>query len=199
MATELEEAPTQAVEALSQQQIGKGGLRDLAVSCLMRTDPGLGFEAMLRWDIRGFSPSVEQVESWASKNPRAAAELISQMGAFSVADEAMTEVAQAWAKSDPEAALDFATTVTGKLGGIMASVVMEHWAAADHEAALKVVASNSTLARNASIARGLVTQWAKSAPEEALNWCHATLTGTTRTGRPSARSSAGSWSPAGIG
>src|SRR3954470_11023018 len=103
---------------------------DVAAS-IFDVDPELGLKQMWEWHIDHHGPGLEKVEQWAATDPRHAAEITLKYPAGYAAVTVMETIAKQWAKSDPAAALSFASATGGNLGSTLANTVLLAWAERD--------------------------------------------------------------------
>ncbi len=156
------------------------GLRGIVTTCLMRCRPELGLRMMRDWGIHGHIPPMEAITLWAAESPRAAAELVAEVGSNNVAFNAMAKVGKGWGKKDPRAALEYAASMKGFLRKPLAENAMALWAAADLEAAVGFATEMDDPIFRSLLGSVLVAEWAKKDPAAALAWSQQHLAGQTR-------------------
>ena len=82
--------------------------RDDAALSLCVHDPERGLRLMSEWHVR-IGPLMTGIAPWAASNPRHAAEFALENSGGWISEYIMETIAKEWAKSDPGAALEFAS------------------------------------------------------------------------------------------
>src|SRR5581483_7311244 len=110
--------PDAAIAALT--EAGDIGMRDTwrlkAAMAVIENNAEQGLQLMSQWHINHFGPSMGAVDAWAAANPQHAAQFIIANPAGYASQLAMDSVGDAWAKTDPAAALVFAVSQNNDLG-----------------------------------------------------------------------------------
>ncbi len=159
---------------------GRDNLRMTFINRAMNDDVERGLLAMKDWNIRHYSPDMKKVGDWAARDPRQAAEMISDLGSGYAAQEALKFVGQAWGKSDPQGALSYAAGLHGQARSALASEVMSTWAERDLGKAIAFASAQEDPAFRGALGPGLLGAWAKSDPSAALEWSEQSLQGAAR-------------------
>ena len=111
--------------------------RDAALA-LNKTDPLLGLRQILKWDIN-ILPDSGGVGVWEIPDPRAAAELAQEIAAKSrytgAAEHVWIDIARAWSRTDPAAAMQWALQHEGPHVQLLAGNIMLSWKESDATAA----------------------------------------------------------------
>jgi hypothetical protein len=149
---------------------------DVAAS-IFDVDPELGLKQMWEWHIDHHGPNLEKVEKWAAADPRRAAEITLRYPAGYAAQTVMETIAKQWAKSDPAAALSFASAISGNLGSTLANTVLLAWAEGDLNASADWLSHSNPATLN-KLAPQFLQVWAKSDAEAALSWAEMNLKGS---------------------
>jgi hypothetical protein len=136
---------------------------------------------MAEWhaDDVGFGPSgIAAISKWARQDPRHAAEfLLSRPPGYSVESTAET-VGKEWAKIDPAAALEFATSKSGELSSMLAASAIKEWASKNLGEVADWLAAADDGTRN-RLSPAFVEAWAKQDTASAMTWCAENLNGTS--------------------
>lgn len=174
--------PHAVVDALNETK--NFGQRDTwrsdVAAAIFDVDPELGLKQMWEWHIEHFSPNLEKVEIWAASNPRHAAEITLQYPAGTAAQSVMEAIAKQWSRSDPAAALNFASATRDVLGATLANTVLLDWASRDLNASAEWLSHSDPATLN-KLAPLFVQAWAKSDSEASLSWAESNLKGNTLT------------------
>jgi hypothetical protein len=140
-----------------------------------------GLQLLVDWhcDNVGFGPrGLSAVAKWTKANPRHAAEvMLGQKASYSI-ESAMETVGKEWAKTDPAAALAFATTKQGPLASSLAASALKEWAGKSLPDAADWLTHTDDQTRN-RLSPTMVEVWAKTDASSALEWSQANLTGNT--------------------
>ncbi|MEO8353549.1 MAG: hypothetical protein ABI680_17610, partial [Chthoniobacteraceae bacterium] len=160
---------------------GRDDLRMMFINQAMKEDVERGLVAMKDWSVRHYAPDMKKVGDWAARDPRHAAEVVSELGIGYAAQEALKFVGQAWGKSDPQSALNYAAGLNGQARSALASEVMGTWAERDLDGAIAFASAQDDPAFRGALGRGLLGAWAKRDPNAALDWSEQHLQGSART------------------
>jgi hypothetical protein len=144
---------------------------------ILKQDTELGLRLMTEWRINSYGPDNDTVKEWTAKDPRHAAEFTLSSPAEDASKKTIETVGKAWAKIDPEAALNYATERHGTLASILASSALSTWAERDLPAAAKWLAEANPAIRS-QLSAPVVEEWARADPAAALAWSEANLTGS---------------------
>lgn len=155
-------------------------LRINALRPLMKADPEAAVRLIKEWKMRHFYADYEGLKEWATQQPVRAASAVRELGNDSSGLVAMQAVGAAWAKSDPQAALAFATDLPVTQRTALAGSVISHWARENPADAAAYVRALPDAAQRAQLAVPLVEAWAKTDPEKALAWTQDSLRGEAR-------------------
>jgi len=161
---------------------GRDSLRMNVANQVLKLDVEQGLRVMKEWNVRNYIPDMKKVGEWAARDPQHAAETVLKYVSDYAGRAAMKEVGKAWAKSNPQAGLQFAAVVADPmLRATLANEVIRGWAERDLAAAADFASGQSDHTFRASLGQGLVTIWAEIDPASALAWSQENLRGTGRT------------------
>ena len=118
------------------------------------------------------------VKKWAAANPRHAAEFALAHPAGYASRMVMDTVGKEWARTEPAAALEFASGKRGELSSILAGSVLKAWTDRSLTEATEWLSKADTASKN-RLSPSFVEAWAKYDAEGALKWSEANLTGIT--------------------
>jgi hypothetical protein len=149
-------------------------------SIFAKADPEASLGLIEEWNIRHIIPLWQGLDKWAEKDPRHAAEVAARSGVEIASTEALKVIGRTWAKTDPAAALAYATSLSAAQRSSFVAGAMKEWAAKDPAAAAAWAASQTDTVLRAQLAKPLVEAWAKTAPDSALAWCQENLRGEAR-------------------
>ncbi|HZR15981.1 MAG TPA: hypothetical protein VFE51_01525 [Verrucomicrobiae bacterium] len=170
--------PDAAIAALT--EAGDIGMRDTwrlkAAMAVIENNAEQGLQLMSQWHINHFGPSMGAVDAWAAANPQHAAQFIIANPAGYASQVAMDSVGEAWAKTDPAAALVFAVSQNNDLGSRLASTVLKQWAGRNLKDAADWLAGTDDQTRN-QLSPAFVQTWAQQDSAAALSWCEENLQG----------------------
>jgi hypothetical protein len=155
-------------------------MRHNVVNRLMTTDVEVALRAMHEWTITNYLPDMKSVAAWAARDPRHAAEVAAKYSRGYAAQEVLKHIGKAWATSDPEGGLRFASTLPTPSRGALAPEILRGWAEKDLDAAASFVAGQNDVNFRNALAQGLVGAWGKKDPAAALEWSQVNLAGDTR-------------------
>jgi hypothetical protein len=159
---------------------GRESLRMTVANNAMKADVEQGLRVMKDWNIRNYIPDMKSVADWAARDPRHATETVLKLGSDYVAQEALKQAGKAWARSDPQGALQFAATLDPSARANFSTEVIRSWAERDLAAAAAFAAEQPDVSFRSALAQGLVGTWAKSDPAAALAWSEQNLHGAAR-------------------
>jgi hypothetical protein len=145
---------------------------------LVEKDPERGLRLMSEWNIENHGPRMTGVKKWAAANPRHAAEFALANPAGYASRMVMDTVGKEWARTDPAAALEFASSKRGELSSILAGSVLKAWTDRNLSEATDWLSKTDAATRN-RLSPSFVEGWAKYDAESALKWSEANLTGIT--------------------
>lgn len=149
---------------------------DAALSVCVH-DPERGLRLMSEWHVR-IGPLMTGITPWAAANPRHAAEFAFENSGGWVSEYVIEAIAKEWAKTDPAAALEFATGKRGQLASKLGTTVLKAWSDRNLNDAADWIASTDEQTRN-RFGSAFVEVWAKQDASSALNWCQENLTGSS--------------------
>ncbi len=174
--------PAGVVEALTDIQnfSARETMRHSVVRELMKGDVETGIRAMSDWTITNYLPDMKNVAAWAARDPRHAAEVAAKYSRGYAAQEALKHIGKAWAASDPEGGLRFASTLPGPSRSALAPEILRGWAERDLASAARFTAAQTDTTFRNALAQGLVGAWGKKDPAGALAWSQENLSGTAR-------------------
>jgi hypothetical protein len=175
--------PEAAIAALNES--GNVGVRrawqmDVATSVINK-DIERGLRLFAEWHIENYMPFYDErgpVPKWAATDPRHAAEFTLQYPSSYLSLGVMKAIGEEWAKTEPNAALQFATSAGGQLGSVLGTAALKVWAETDLDSAADWLATADDSARN-RLSPGFVEAWAKKDAAGALAWCEENLSGST--------------------
>src|SRR5581483_11745620 len=147
-----------------------------AAMAVIENNAEQGLQLMSQWHINHFGPSMGAVDAWAAANPQHAAQFIIANPAGYASQVAMDSVGEAWAKTDPAAALVFAVSQNNDLGSRLASTVLKQWAGRNLKDAADWLAGTDDQTRN-QLSPAFVQTWAQQDSAAALSWCEENLQG----------------------
>ncbi|MEN8772293.1 MAG: hypothetical protein ABF379_04030 [Akkermansiaceae bacterium] len=107
--------------------------------------------------------------SLASTDPRKAASLASDLAPGGSREHIIGEIAQSWARTSPQEALDWATTLTGKERERALASGIEELAKADRQSAAQFVEALDSK-EQANYLKSVSSSWANEEPAEAAEW-----------------------------
>ena len=172
--------PDGAIAAL--QGTNNLGTRELwrfnVAGYLVEKDPERGLRALSEWGIDNFAPRMVGVAKWAAANPRHAAEVVLAHPAGYTSQLALDTISEEWAKSDPTAAMEFASARPGPLAAALAGTILKNWTGRKSEQAADWLAGADVSTRR-RLSPAFVEAWAEKDPNNALAWCEANLTGSS--------------------
>jgi hypothetical protein len=151
--------------------------RTIIARGILKQDTELGLKLMSEWHITNYGLDDDNVMQWTARDPRHAAEFTLASPAGYVSKTTIETVGKAWAKTDPEAALNYATGQHGTLASTLASSALSAWAGRDLPAAARWLGSATPDIRN-HLSAPVVEAWAKVDPAAALAWSEANLAGS---------------------
>lgn len=154
--------------------------RMMLVNSVMKLDVEHGLHLIKDWNTRTYYPDMKKITEWAARDPRHAAETVLGVGSGFVS-EMLREVGKAWAQTDPEGALRFATTLDPALRDSLAGPAIGQWAEKNISAAAAFVTAQPDLLFSTALVHGLVATWSKTDPKAALAWSQENLRGVART------------------
>lgn len=175
--------PDAAIAALNEAGIvrTRKNWRFSVAYTLIEKDIERGLRLLSEWheDNVGFGPrGIAAVAKWTRANPRHAAEFVLMQSESYSFRSVMETVATEWSRTDPAAALAFATSKPGKLGSTLATSVLKEWAERNLSEAGDWLAGADDRSRS-HLSPTFVEAWAKQDAASALTWCEANLTGST--------------------
>ena len=156
---------------------GRESLRMTTANEIMKTDVEAGLRAMKEWNVRNYIPDMKSVAAWAARDPQHAAEAVLKSAEGYAGQEALKQVAKAWAQSDPEGGLRFAATLDATKRALLAGEVVRGWAARNPKAAAAFAAAQPEGAYRNALGQGLVAEWGRSDAASALAWSQEHLRG----------------------
>jgi hypothetical protein len=170
--------PDVAIAALTESSdLGRRDLwRVQVASAVMQKNPEQGLALLGQWHIESYSPRMDAVDAWAAANPQHAAEFTLAHPAGFASQSAMAAIGSVWAKTDPAAALSFATSQTGVLASKLATTVLKEWADRNLNDAADWLAGADQGTRN-RLSPAFIETWARQDPNAALSWCDENLQG----------------------
>jgi hypothetical protein len=171
----------EAVIAALNEPLDVGNLRNWrmdTVNAVLDQDAERGLKLMAQWHIENYGPRMNTITKWAAADPRHAAEFTLANSVGYVASMSMDAIGKEWAKSDPSAALQFASANPGNLGSGLAASALKEWASRNLNEAADWLANTDDRARN-RLSPAFVETWAKQDAGAALEWCQDNLAGST--------------------
>lgn len=145
---------------------------------VMETNAERGLRLLSDWHLEHFAPRMAGVARWAALDPQHAAEFTLENSVGAAARYSMETIGQAWAKTDPASALEFAASKPGELSPMLAAAALKVWAARDPRDAAGWLAGADAGTRN-RLSASFVEAWAKQDASRALMWCEENLTGSS--------------------
>lgn len=172
--------PQACIDALD--QAGDFGLRDLwrhrVADAIFNTDVERGLGLMSQWHIENYGPSMRAISKWMAPDPVHAAQFTLDNASGYAAQLTMDTIGKEWAKTDPAAALAFASAHPGPLGSILGASALKQWATADFSQAADWLGNTDSRTLN-RLSPAFVEAWAKTDAGAALAWCDENLTGSS--------------------
>lgn len=156
----------------------RSGWRMTVATAVFDKDVERGLRLMSEWNIENYGPNMKSVAKWAGANPRHAAEFALEHSAGYASRLTMETIGKEWAKTDPGAALAFATSRPGELGSTLATAALKEWAGRNLQEAGEWLVTTDDRTRN-RLSPVFVEAWAKQDANGALAWCESNLTGST--------------------
>jgi hypothetical protein len=172
--------PAGAVAALSRADF-PGNLRDMrytVLNSIMKKDPEMGIQTMSAWHIENYGADPSGIAKWAAANPRHAAEFALSHPAGYATESAVGEIGKAWAKTNPEEALTFASGMKDKYGVALATGIVKEWAAKDLAKAAAWLAAADPSVRG-RLSGPMVELWAKTDTTGAMDWIQQNMSGSS--------------------
>lgn len=154
--------------------------RSEAVSIVMKSDPARAIALMKEWNVRRHIPDLQPLERWLAQSPERAAILSNQIHAEGTSDHVMRIIGNAWAKTDPAAALAYAGKLSLSARVAFTGSAMKDWAKQDLNAAAAFVAAQSDHAYRSHLAGSLIEAWAATDAGAAFAWSQENLKGAAR-------------------
>ena len=154
--------------------------RSEAVSIVMKSDPARAIALMKEWSIRRHLPDLRPLKKWLAQSPERAATLTSQIQAEGASDEVMRIIGNAWAKTDPAAALAYAGKLSLSARVAFTGSAMKDWAKQDLNAAAAFVAAQPDHAYRSHLAGSLIEAWAATDAGAAFAWSQENLKGAAQ-------------------
>lgn len=175
--------PEGAIAALSGP--GNSGMRrawqEAVATTVINNDIERGLRLFSEWHIESYMPFYDErgpVPQWAAADPRHAAQVALQYPSTYLSQGVVKVIGEEWAKSDPVAALHFATGSGGQLGALLGTAALKTWAAQDLKKAADWMAAAGDPVRN-RLSPGFVEAWAKKDTAGALAWSQENLSGSS--------------------
>ena len=166
-----------AIAALSRPEglPGRQSERSSLLQFLMVSDPKRSLELSAKWGEENSYLRGNSTKKWAQKNPRLAAETVLENAIGEGAQSQIKEVAKVWAQSDPEEALQFMGSRTGRLSQVAQETILAEWARQDYEAASGWLGAQDDYSLQSRLTPQLVGVWAEEDPAEAWRWSQENL------------------------
>ncbi len=160
---------------------GRESLRMTTANEIFKNDAEAGLRAMKDWNIRNYLPDMKSVAAWAARDPRHAAETVLKNADGYAAQEALKQVAKAWAQSDPEGGLQFAAGLDAGKRALFGGELVRNWAARNAKAAAAFAAAQPDGPFRNALGQGLVAEWGRTDAPAALAWSQQNLHGAALT------------------
>ncbi len=157
---------------------GKQGWQYSVAEQVFATNPERGLKLLQEWSIYSYIPRMKGVAAWAAQDPAHAAQFALDHPASFVSNEVMDTIGKEWSKTDPAAALVFATKNPDALSTRLANQTMTLWASKDLDAAGAWLANADPSVRD-RLTPALMEAWAKQDSSGAIAWCEENLAGDT--------------------
>ncbi|YCM47083.1 hypothetical protein V2O64_24885 (plasmid) [Verrucomicrobiaceae bacterium 227] len=119
-----------------------------------------------------------KIAEWIEQDPRTAVDAIIANNVGHASLRLLDAAARIWAKSDPLAAMELASSTEGKLGRTFREGAFAQWLEKDLESAANWLADQESLQLQDELRPAVIKQWAKKDPEGAMEWTIANLEGT---------------------
>lgn len=179
--------PSALIAALSETS-GRPGINHLwleqqrgyVVSQLMKTDPVAALAQMAAWGINRHRPDLRTLEKWIADNPGRASTLATSIDASVANEEVLRIIGKAWAKTDPAAALAFASNLPAAQRYAFSGSAISDWAKQDLKAATAFIAAQNDPGYRGHLAGPLIEAWAANDPSAAFAWSQENLKGAAR-------------------
>ncbi len=168
--------PDAVLAALQEHRNLADGWQLTALNTLFQNRPEQALIAMHRLGIDSYGPNMDDIAKWAEADPRHAAEVALAHPAGHATEMVLEAIAKEWTKSDPAAALAFATSLPDGTGGALANQVLRHWVEKDLGRASEWFATVEERTRE-KLLPAFVEAWGKTDPALALQWCLAHTAG----------------------
>jgi hypothetical protein len=172
--------PQGVIDALN--EAGDFGLRDLwrhrVADSIFNTDVERGLRLMSEWHIENYGPSMRAISKWMAPDPMHAAQFTLDNAAGYAAQLTMETIGKEWAKTDPAAAMAFASAHPGQLGSTLGAAALKQWATTDFSQAADWLANTDSRTLN-HLSPAFVEAWAKTDASAALAWCDENLSGSS--------------------
>lgn len=173
--------PASAIAALSRQDFPPN-MRDMrytVINSVAANDPELALKTMSEWHLENYGVQTSGIAKWAAANPQHAAEFALAHPAGYTTQSAMEVIGKTWAKTDPDAALTFASGMKDRYGLALATGIVREWAARDLPKAAAWLAAADPSARG-RISGPMVEIWAKADTAGAMDWIRQNLSGSSQ-------------------
>jgi hypothetical protein len=177
----LKRDPDAVIAALNGPEVfGNRAQRRMRVALrfLENNDVERGLRLMSEWNIDYYAPSMTSVAKWAAANPRHAAEFALAYPSGIASRMTLETIGREWAKTDPNAALQFAMSKGGELGSTLADAALKAWGERNLNAAGDWLSTVDASTRN-RLYPAFVEAWGKQDAGSALNWCEQNLAGSS--------------------
>lgn len=172
--------PQGVIDALN--EAGDFGMRDLwrhrVADGIFNSDVERGLRLMSEWHIENYGPSMRAIWKWMAPDPVHAAQFTLDNGVGYAAQMTMDTIGKEWAKTEPAAALAFASAHPGQLGSVLGASALKQWATTDFSQAADWLANTDERTLN-RLSPAFVETWAKTDAGAALAWCDENLLGSS--------------------
>jgi len=172
--------PQGVIDALN--EAGDFGMRDLwrhrVADSVFSTDVERGLRLMSEWHIENYGPSMRAISKWMAPDPVHAAQFTLDNSSGYAAQLTMDTIGKEWAKTDPAAAMAFASAHPGQLGSTLGGSALKQWVTTDFSQAADWLANTDSRTLN-RLSPAFVEAWAKTDAGAALAWCDENLSGSS--------------------
>jgi len=165
-----------ALESIPPSHRGSWHFTDIYCDISER-DYQTGFRLMREAGMTDTSPNSPLIDELAKEDPQKLANDLRRENTGHVLTAALGQVARVWAKSEPEAALDYALAIPGKRGQEMSTYALASWAKSSPQAAASWLTEQNNTRVQDDLRPVLIRAWKAEDPEAARHYCLTRLSG----------------------